>query len=131
MKKYVIFITILCIALCMGCTSKPKINLSDSVPQMLPEPNSKTKKPEKIGIYVDVTPSMQGFLGMDKSFYKNLVKETKYMVCLDEINNIVSSQYINNQINYYRVDTPLWMVKNIKVFVWQMHYLIVRKMISH
>ncbi len=111
MKKYVIFITILCIALCMGCTSKPKINLSDSVPQMLPEPNSKTKKPEKIGIYVDVTPSMQGFLGMDKSFYKNLVKETKYMVCLDEINNIVSSQYINNQINYYRVDTPLWRTK--------------------
>ncbi len=115
MKKYVIFIVILCVLFCGGCVSDPDISLSDSVPQTQPEPKIEVKKPEKVGIYVDVTFSMQGFLGMNENFYKDLINRTKYVVCLDEINNIITSEYDNvddngSHITYYRVDTPLWKV---------------------
>ena len=94
----------------IGCSrdSGLKENFKDTLPVMADEPKNNYEKPNKIGIYVDTTPSMQGFLGMQEQFYKDIVNETVYAACLDEIDNLISSSYDVDNIEYYRVDTPLW-----------------------
>ncbi len=104
-KKIVIFI--LCIQL-TGCGSNLVMSLSDKLPIVDSMPLATPAKPEKIGIYLDVTPSMEGFLGMETDEYEALVPETRYEICLDAINKILARQYSGDQLNFYRVDTPMW-----------------------
>lgn len=102
---------IFAISLCVGCQAgcgEPEVPFSDTLPVASDEPEIKDNKVEKIGVYVDATPSMKGFLGMQEEFYKKLVGETVYLTCLDELDNLLSVKYDREDMDYYRVDTPLW-----------------------
>lgn len=94
----------------MSCGKVNQNEFSDNLLIMEKEPDFRQKTINSIGIYVDVTPSMEGFLGMTTENYKTLVEETRYMLCLDEIDKIIAG-YDSNVITYYRVDTPLWKTK--------------------
>lgn len=55
-----------------------------------------------VGVYVDVTTSMRGFLdGSGKT-------DTLYSLCLNTLGRQIASNYEN--VTFYRVDTPLWKV---------------------
>ena len=45
---------------------------------------------------------------METDEYEALVPETRYEICLDAINKILARQYSGDQLNFYRVDTPMW-----------------------
>lgn len=107
MQSLVIVEILLCCFI-MGCSEKVSDDLSDELIIMEDEPEHIKREAKRTGVYVDVTPSMKGFLGMQTDSYKELVDETKYMVCLDEISKIIASKMKKNSITYYRVDTPLW-----------------------
>lgn len=106
-KKMIGFTILICIFV-SGCGKTTYDNLQDQMPVMEDEPEYKEKKAEQIGVYVDVTPSMKGFLGMQTDAYREVIEETRYMTCLDEINKIITAKYNEQQITNYRVDTPLW-----------------------
>lgn len=107
-KKFCnVVIGVICCCLLAGCSVREEEVFADSLPEIVEE---STEVPEvnRIGIYADVTPSMKGFLGMSTESYQRIVKETRYKLCLYEIDNIISAQYDPDQITYYRIDTPLW-----------------------
>lgn len=104
----IIGLTILLCVFVSGCGKFKFDNLQDKMLVMQDEPEYEEKKAEHIGVYVDVTPSMKGFLGMQTDAYKEVIEETRYMTCLDEINKIITAKYNEQQITNYRVDTPLW-----------------------
>jgi len=107
-KKYWSFLlTLLCFIL-GGCNRETTKQYYDDLPIMKNETESVRIEPETIGIYTDVTPSMAGFLGMEELYYKEIVPETRYVICLQELNAIIASAYDEQKISYYRVDTPLW-----------------------
>lgn len=110
MKK---FNTLLVLSIFLGCAlfgCRKKLEISDQLADLPDEPPYKNERTERIGIYVDVTPSMEGFLGAQKESFKSLVPETRYLKCLDEINKIVAIKFDEENIAQYRVDTPLWKV---------------------
>lgn len=47
---------------------------------------------------------MSGLLEMDTKEYKDLVLETEYEMCLNEIDKIIASKYTEFQVIFYRVD---------------------------
>lgn len=106
--KKMIGIIILGCVFTSGCEKKGFDILQDQMAVMEDEPDYEEKKAEHIGVYVDVTPSMKGFLGMQTNTYKDVIEETRYMTCLDEINKIITAKYNEQQIKNYRIDTPLW-----------------------
>lgn len=106
--KKIIGIIIMTCVFASGCGKTKFDNLQDQMPVREDEPEYKEKKAERIGVYVDVTPSMKGFLGMQADAYREVVEETRYMTCLDEINKIITAKYNEQQIKNYRIDTPLW-----------------------
>lgn len=101
--------TILCVSF-VGCGIGviENLNLEDTLPIRDIKSSDDDFTVKKVGVYLDVTPSMVGFLGMDTKEYETLVPETKYEICLDEINKILAIQYDRDQMTYYRVDTPMW-----------------------
>lgn len=91
------------------------IELTDNLPVLEKEQNISSADIENIGIYLDVTPSMKGFLGMQPDqeseadeAYKELVPVTKYEICLNKIDIIIAKKTNAENRVYYRVDTPLW-----------------------
>lgn len=105
----IIFLTfILCGSFTACSDSRDAKTLKDSLSQLPKYVETEEKKIENIGIYVDATPSMQGFLGMRTDAYRNVIHETRYVDCLNEIDNIIASRYDSKSLTYYRVDTPLW-----------------------
>lgn len=116
-KRCICGIMICLLVLCnciAGCRNEEKTNkfFSDDLRVLDREPEDKqTEDVKKVGVYVDVTPSMKGFLGMQTAGYKEIVKETKYMICLDEISKIIAASYDKQMVTCYRVDTPLWKTK--------------------
>ena len=108
------FYMVICLLIlcgCVGCGNGEKANqfFSDELQVLDKEPEY--EQPEdikKVGVYVDVTPSMKGFLGMQTESYKKIVRETRYMICLDEISKIIAGSFDKETVTCYRVDTPLW-----------------------
>lgn len=62
---------------------------------------------ESVGVYVDTTPSMQGFVTRKDG---EEGAANYYVTCLDEIDKMLALDYDPEDICYYRVDTPLWEV---------------------
>ena len=93
-----------------GCSPgmTKNLNLEDSLPVRNIEVSDDGFTVKSVGVYLDVTPSMDGFLGMGTEEYEAVVPETRYEICMDEINKILARQYNREQVTYYRVDTPLW-----------------------
>jgi len=96
-----------CVALA-GCGKSPDLNLTDELRILSGSQSTGSSPAENVGIYLDVTPSMDGFLGMDTVNYKELVPETRYAMCLDEIDKIMAAGFDESQLTYYRADTALW-----------------------
>lgn len=117
MKKYLILVSMLLIFTIFftGCGTQMNDIISDFLNEMPQEKHMEESIVNSIGLYVDATPSMEGFLGLTKGkfaySYKKLVNKTKYLNCLDQINNVLASDFDLNQIkvNHYKVDTPLWL----------------------
>lgn len=61
---------------------------------------------ESVGVYLDTTPSMKGFLTQPDGF-----NGTVYSRCLHELGKLVAGKYNEDQVMYYRMDTPLWKVE--------------------
>ncbi len=93
-----------------GCSPgmTKNLNLEDTLPVRDIEVSDDGFTVKSVGVYLDVTPSMDGFLGMGTEEYEAVVPETRYEICMDEINKILARQYNREQVTYYRVDTPLW-----------------------
>lgn len=119
MKKYIIRIVFLWIVLScvfVGCARETV--LYDQLETLPDEPSQRVKVEEQIGIYVDVTLSMKGFLGSQEESFKKLVHTTRYMICLDELNTIIAEKFDEEDIEKYRVDTLLWEVdKSENIFL--------------
>lgn len=62
-----------------------------------------------VGIYIDTTPSMEGFLCTKRMS----ITPNYYTICLDAVRDIVASKYENENVSYYRVDTSVWKVLEI------------------
>lgn len=91
------------ILLLIGCE---KNILCDTAVVVSQETNT-TPLTETVGIYMDVTTSMKGFLCEDKregvtNYYSN---------CLMELKNMMASGFDSDHIFYYRVDTSVWATK--------------------
>lgn len=85
-----------------GCSKEtPVITVSDVIERSVI--TESMVKMETVGMYIDVTPSMAGFL---KNF--NSSDPTLYSLCLNKLGLLLTSKY--DDIIYYRVDTPLWRV---------------------
>lgn len=82
---------------------------------------------ESVGVYVDATPSIEGFIGWgsysptptyicasgkQEKEYNELVPLTVYRRCLRQINNIISSNFLTEDIRFYCMDTTLWQTEN-------------------
>ena len=87
-----------------GCPNKQAIiaSLQDCL-EHVAEPGAATV-PESVGVYIDTSPSMNGFLTSPDD------TATLYSLCLHEMGKLVAGKY--NQLSYYRVDTPLWLVED-------------------
>lgn len=84
---------------------------------------------KSVGVYVDATPSIEGFVGWageeesptssyiwasekQKKEYDELVPLTVYRRCLEQINNIISSNFLTEDLRFYCMDTTLWQTEN-------------------
>jgi len=95
--------TVLLLACLSGCrnASAPAAPVHDNLERAAePQP---TAKIESVGMYIDVTPSMAGFLNNPYS-----TGNTLYSLCLNKLGVLLAGKYA--QTIYYRVDTPLWRV---------------------
>ena len=63
-------------------------------------------KPSSIGIYVDTTPSMKGFLCTQRAANT----PNYYTLCLNELRNMTAASYKEEDTYFYRVDTSVWKV---------------------
>lgn len=66
------------------------------------------EKNESVGIYLDATPSMSGFILENQT--GGMVR-TVYAACLSELNGMLLSEYDGKNISCYRTDTALWKVE--------------------
>ncbi len=107
--RHMLWGMVFCCFVLSGCGAR--YEYCDELPQISSPNAHNTYALDTIGIYVDVTPSMQGFLGLQNDSYQELVSETRYKNCLNMINDIMAVWYDTESISYYRVDTPLWKVK--------------------
>lgn len=106
--RHMLWGMVFCCFVLSGCGAR--YEYCDELPQISSPNTHNIYTVDTIGVYVDVTPSMQGFLGLQSDSYQELVGETKYKSCLNMINNIMAIWYDTESISYYRVDTPLWKV---------------------
>lgn len=115
----------------LGCTisSPPNlISITDDDMELADEkPIKNAADVKSVGIYVDATPSAEGFIGWgnysptstyirasgkQEKEYNELVPLTVYRRCLKAINGIISSNFPNKDIRYYCMDTTLWKTEN-------------------
>lgn len=96
---------LLCLSGCFG-GSTPIVVLHDVLEQA-PLPVSVTEV-ETVGVYVDVTKSMKGFLAHPKESDE----ESLYSLCLNTMGRQIASSY--KSVIFYRVDTPLWKVIGVE-----------------
>lgn len=102
-KVFILIIFMLiCLSGCCGGTG-PTAPLYDTLEQLVEQAVTPTAKPGTVGVYIDVTPSMEGFLNHPYS-----TDDTCYSQCLNKMGALIAGKY--DQITYYRVDTPLWRV---------------------
>lgn len=83
----------------VGCSKPQSFTIQDTLPEKEDNVGAKTGS---VGIYMDVTPSMEGFLARPDA------ADNHYITCLDEISRIISVDYDSSAVSYYRVDTPVW-----------------------
>lgn len=93
----------LCLSGCSVINTRPMPDLYDVLPGTIVAETE--TKPETVGVYFDVTPSMAGFLTKQNNEEDN----TLYSLCLHELGKLVAGQY--GQVSCFRVDTPLWQVE--------------------
>ena len=95
--------------ICLSGCSCPNIALHDELLHIAAPDH--TGHLESVGVYLDTTSSMKGFLtnpdGPDGTVYSR---------CLHELGKLIAGKYTQNQVTYYRVDTPLWKVKETEKF---------------
>lgn len=101
-KKYKIAALILLLTACLcGCSDRgPPDPLHDALENVVKQDYKAV--PGTVGVYIDTTPSMRGFLARDNGSY--------YSMCLYELGKLVAKRY--GEISCYRADTPLWLVEN-------------------
>lgn len=126
-RKGVIFqgLAILCIFFTgCGSTDSELIYIRDDrLAVTEKEPEFEEVPVNSIGIYVDATPSMEGYLGWHREStnkdypaatetqeedYNTVIPITVYERCLKQINDIVHSNFVQSDIQYYSADTALW-----------------------
>lgn len=101
MIKKIISVTFMLLLVCLyGCDNN-RVVYSDSL-------ETASKKEDvfplkEVGIYIDVTSSMKGFLNNPYS-----EGDTLYSLCLHEMGKLIAVKY--SEPAFYRVDTPLWRV---------------------
>lgn len=61
-------------------------------------------KASSIGIYIDTTPSMEGFLCIQRE----ASSPNYYTLCLNELRNMTAADYKEEDTHFYRVDTSVW-----------------------
>lgn len=61
-------------------------------------------KTASIGIYIDTTPSMEGFLCTQRE----ISAPNYYTLCLNELRNMTAAGYREEDTYFYRVDTSVW-----------------------
>lgn len=123
LKRFFVLLLITLYGFASGC------NLSNTVPQKIRddaieafenEPVMEESNVNSVGIYLDATPSMEGYLGLHEKGtkyypeasqeqvidYRKYVPLTVYAMSLQQIGLIADANFRN--INYYRADTTLW-----------------------
>lgn len=102
MHKRIMIAGLVAILFFTGC-AESEVVIYDTIataPQIVqPSPQTKT-----VGIYMDVTPSMSGFL-CDR---RDVSSPNYYIICLDELQHMMISNYGIENICFYRVDTSVW-----------------------
>lgn len=107
---------------CMRIGSQPVVVIDNEMKESENEKQMENDEVKSIGVYIDATPSIEGFLGLHKSNkksypkttkeqeekYKEIVPVTIYKKSLKQINNILYSNFQTENINFYSVDTTLW-----------------------
>lgn len=83
----------------VGCFAPQTFTIQDALPENEANAGVRTGS---VGIYMDVTPSMKGFLARPDAV------ENYYITCLEEISRIISVDYDSSTAAYYRVDTGVW-----------------------
>lgn len=117
-------LSILLAGILSGCGSKEPICLYDEIVLMEKEVLEEGMECNQVGIYVDSTPSMEGYIGwhggsiadnkypnadkQQEQDYRECVPITVYNQCLDIINNVIASKYDEKSIDYYSINTTLW-----------------------
>lgn len=85
-----------------GCTNQKKVICDEiATGSQIAQPSPPTKT---VGIYMDVTKSMSGFL-CEK---RKVSSPNYYTICLDELHHMMISNYGIENICFYRVDTSVW-----------------------
>lgn len=127
-------LTVLCVSL-TGCGNSDQVSVisitDDHLAVVEKEPEFEKMKVNSIGIYVDATPSIEGYLGWHQKStnpdypaatkeqeedYNTFVPMTVYKRCLKQINDILHSNFMTNDIRYYSADTTLWTTqKNVLI----------------
>lgn len=100
MKKISFVAAVLTVTFMLSaCNSKPQ-GLYDTLSRDQVLKSEQEPKTETVGVYLDTTPSMEGYVhGGDNNYY---------VLVLDKLKDVLAVRYEKNSIQYYRVDTPLW-----------------------
>lgn len=104
LKIFMVGIGMIC-ALTACVHSEDEMLLSDSLQRTVVKDTVTQRKTESVGIYIDTTPSMGGFVSND---VKKWQQTNYYDICMDETNRIVANLFDEEDLSFYRTDTSIW-----------------------
>lgn len=95
-------LTLLLLGSCGGIGKTPKVCKDKLTP--VKQMAHAFPKVSSVGIYLDTTPSMKGFLYTPKE----ASTPNYYISCLTELGNMTAASYREEDTHFYRVDTSVW-----------------------
>lgn len=95
-----------------ACTNfKENINLKDFLQTSVVKEIETYQKAKAVGIYIDATPSMGGFVS---EIVKNRQQINYYGMCMDQTSRIIANLFDTGSLAYYRADTSIWEMENLE-----------------
>lgn len=105
-NKQIVALWILALLLLNGCCGGGETKVCKDSLTPIKQTGIIFPETSSVGIYVDTTPSMKGFLCTQRS----TSTPHYYTICLDAIRNMVAAKYKKENVSFYRVDTSVWKV---------------------
>ena len=113
MKLKICLIGIVLTCALAACTNSEKdINLRDSLQMSVVRETEAFQKAKTVGIYIDTTPSMGGFVS---EIVKNRQQINYYGMCMDQTSRIVANLFDEGSLSFYRTDTSIWKIENLEM----------------